>query len=120
MNALNFNKSGSKLASGSDDLKIMLWDWTDGAKKPLVEIDSGHRNNVFQAKFMPNCDDTTIVSAARDGQVCICLCVLTAAYENRTQIIWKNGLVVVILKLLFSIKLILKRSSHRIMILALF
>lgn len=46
VNALSFNSSGSRLASGSDDFKIAVWDWA--REKPLVTFYSGHRNNVFQ------------------------------------------------------------------------
>jgi len=69
VNALHFNQSGSLLASGSDDLRIMIWDWVDPTKSPVITYNSGHRNNIFQAKFMPNCGDTSVVSTARDGQV---------------------------------------------------
>lgn len=69
VNALHFNQSGGLLASGSDDLKIMVWDWVDKTREPLVQYDSGHRNNVFQAKFMPNCEDSMMITTARDGQV---------------------------------------------------
>nr|CAB3236306.1 DDB1- and CUL4-associated factor 8-like [Phallusia mammillata] len=69
VNALHFNQSGTLLASGSDDLNIMLWDWTIKNGKPLISFDSGHRSNVFQAKFLPECGDSVVVSTARDGQV---------------------------------------------------
>lgn len=67
VNTLHFNSSGSLLASGSDDLSIVVWDWAVG--KFLVSYDSGHRSNVFQAKFLPLTGDTHIVSCGRDGQV---------------------------------------------------
>ncbi|XP_071040750.1 DDB1- and CUL4-associated factor 8 [Parasteatoda tepidariorum] len=67
VNALNFNSTGTKLASGSDDLDIVVWDWTIG--EPLFDYNSGHRSNVFQAKFMPLSQDGFIVSCGRDGQV---------------------------------------------------
>lgn len=67
VNALHFNKSGTLIASGSDDLNIIIWDWA--RNKPYLEFNSGHRSNVFQSKFMPYCSDTHIVSCARDGQV---------------------------------------------------
>ncbi|XP_072049225.1 DDB1- and CUL4-associated factor 8-like [Amphiura filiformis] len=67
VNTLHFNQSGSLLASGSDDLEVVLWDWAK--KKPVLVYESGHRSNVFQAKFMPFSGDTTLVSCARDGQV---------------------------------------------------
>jgi len=69
VNSLNFNSKGNFLLSGSDDLKIALWDWSRDATKPLATYASGHSSNVFQTKFMENSNDTTIVSCARDGQV---------------------------------------------------
>jgi WD repeat-containing protein 42A len=46
VNALGFNSSGQILASGSDDLKVALWDW---ARKKLVHhYKSGHSSNIFQ------------------------------------------------------------------------
>ena len=35
----------------------------------LAKYESGHRSNVFQAKFMPFTNDGAVVSCARDGQV---------------------------------------------------
>lgn len=67
VNTLHFNMSGDLLASGSDDLDIVIWDWAKGKKK--IAYESGHSSNVFQAKFMPYTGDSTIVSCARDGKV---------------------------------------------------
>ena len=67
VNCLHFNTAGSLLASGSDDLRIIVWDWAH--KKPFISFDSGHRSNVFQCKFMPYSGDTHIISCARDGHV---------------------------------------------------
>ena len=51
VNALHFNTSGTRLASGSDDLTIIIWDWTQA--KPVLNYDSGHRGNVFQVCTVP-------------------------------------------------------------------
>ncbi|CAG7835719.1 unnamed protein product [Allacma fusca] len=68
VNCLNFNYAGTKLASGSDDLFIKIWNF--GLGKSLASFHSGHRANVFQAKFLPLVGlDTMIVSCARDNQV---------------------------------------------------
>jgi len=67
VNCINFSPSGELLASGSDDLHVVLWDWEKG--RQLAKIDSGHMANVFQAKFMPYTGDSVLVTAARDGQV---------------------------------------------------
>lgn len=70
VNSINFHPNGTLLASGSDDLEIVIWDWKMG--NPLMSYESKHRSNVFQSKFMPlSGDDLHIVSCARDGQVII-------------------------------------------------
>ena len=46
VNTLNFNEAGDVLASGSDDLKVVLWDWSRGKRK--FHYESGHTGNVFQ------------------------------------------------------------------------
>ena len=55
------------LASGSDDLEVIVWDWLRGKK--LFSFPSGHNSNVFQSKFLPLTGDTHIVTTSRDGQV---------------------------------------------------
>ncbi|KAM8895907.1 DDB1- and CUL4-associated factor 8-like [Lycaon pictus] len=67
VNTVHFNQRGTWLASSSDDLKVIVWDWV--RKHPVLEFMSGHKNNVFQAKFLPNCGDSTLAMCARDGQV---------------------------------------------------
>ena len=37
--------------------------------RKLLQYQSGHRNNVFQARAMPGSNDATIVTCAADGQV---------------------------------------------------
>lgn len=67
VNTVSFNAAGDVLVSGSDDKRIILWDWETGRLKQSFH--SGHHNNVFQAKFMPYSDDRSIVTCAADGQV---------------------------------------------------
>lgn len=67
VNSLNFHPNGELLASGSDDLSCVVWDWPTG--KDLITFDTKHRGNVFQSKFLPLSGDLHIVTCARDGQV---------------------------------------------------
>ncbi|CAN7108440.1 DDB1- and CUL4-associated factor 8-like protein 2 isoform X1 [Brassica rapa] len=67
VNTVSFNAHGDILVSGSDDRRVLLWDWELGNVK--LSFHSGHSNNVFQAKFMPFSDDRTIVTCAADGMV---------------------------------------------------
>ncbi|KAK4887786.1 hypothetical protein RN001_004057 [Aquatica leii] len=67
VNSLNFHPNGSILASGSDDLKVVIWDWKFGT--PLLNFETKHKRNVFQSKFLPLSGDLHIATCARDGQV---------------------------------------------------
>lgn len=49
VNALNFSPCGTFLASGSDDLKVIIWDWAKGEEYHVIE--TGHRSNVFQVYY---------------------------------------------------------------------
>lgn len=71
VNSLNFNKSGTLLASGSDDRHVVVWNWSK--KTPVHVIRTSHLSNVFQTKFAddlstgPNA--LNIITSARDGYV---------------------------------------------------
>ncbi|KAL3539111.1 hypothetical protein ACH5RR_002477 [Cinchona calisaya] len=67
VNTVSFNADGDILISGSDDRRVILWDWESGKVK--LSFHSAHHNNVFQAKFMPYSEDRSIVTCAADGQV---------------------------------------------------
>uniref|UniRef100_F7BJJ2 Uncharacterized protein n=1 Tax=Equus caballus TaxID=9796 RepID=F7BJJ2_HORSE len=67
VNSVHFNQCGTWLASSSDDRRVIVWDWM--RQQPVLDFASGHRNNVFQAKFLPNCGDPTLAMCARDGQI---------------------------------------------------
>ncbi|CAM8990931.1 unnamed protein product [Rhodiola kirilowii] len=67
VNTVSFNADGDVIISGSDDQRIILWNWETGNAK--LTFESGHLDNVFQAKFMPYTEDRTIVTCAADGQV---------------------------------------------------
>ncbi|XP_044488047.1 DDB1- and CUL4-associated factor 8-like [Mangifera indica] len=67
VNTVSFNADGDILVSGSDDRRVILWDWVTGHVK--LSFDSGHYNNVFQARIMSFADDRSIVTCAADGQI---------------------------------------------------
>ncbi|XWS55128.1 hypothetical protein CRYUN_Cryun10bG0148300 [Craigia yunnanensis] len=67
VNTVSFNADGNILVSGSDDKRVILWDWETGHAK--LAFQSGHVSNVFQAKIMPYTDDRSLVTCAADGQV---------------------------------------------------
>uniref|UniRef100_A0A8D2DN90 DDB1- and CUL4-associated factor 8 n=1 Tax=Sciurus vulgaris TaxID=55149 RepID=A0A8D2DN90_SCIVU len=67
VNTVHFNQQGTWLATGSDDLRVIVWDWI--GKRPVLDFESGHKNNVFQAKFLPNCGDSILATCSRDGQI---------------------------------------------------
>ncbi|KAK4803231.1 hypothetical protein SAY86_001434 [Trapa natans] len=67
VNTVSFNYDGDILISGSDDRRVILWDWAAGKSK--LSFYSGHVSNIFHAKFMPYTDDRSIVTCAADGQV---------------------------------------------------
>lgn len=48
VNCLEWNKDGSILASGSDDLHIILWN--PFLKRKIASIDTGHQGNIFSVK----------------------------------------------------------------------
>ncbi|GMP37411.1 hypothetical protein CsSME_00009104 [Camellia sinensis var. sinensis] len=66
VNTVSFSADGDILVSGSDDMRVILWDWQTGRVK--LSFHSGHNDNVFQAKFMPYTESQSLVTCAADGQ----------------------------------------------------
>uniref|UniRef100_F6ZDH5 DDB1- and CUL4-associated factor 8 n=1 Tax=Xenopus tropicalis TaxID=8364 RepID=F6ZDH5_XENTR len=89
VNTLHFNQRGTWLASGSDDLKVVVWDWV--RRKPVLEFESGHKSNVFQAKFLPNSGDSTLAMCARDGQVRVAELSATHCCKNTKRVAQHKG-----------------------------
>ncbi|KAK1263617.1 hypothetical protein QJS04_geneDACA011951 [Acorus gramineus] len=67
VNALAWNSSGSLLISGSDDTRINIWSYK--GRRLLHSIETGHNNNIFCTKFVPETSDELVVSAAADAEV---------------------------------------------------
>ncbi|KAI4489570.1 hypothetical protein M0802_011007 [Mischocyttarus mexicanus] len=67
VNCLEWDETGKILASASDDTNIILWDPFRYEKK--VVIQTGHRGNIFSAKFMPKTNNNVLVSGAADYKV---------------------------------------------------
>lgn len=72
VNCLNFNRAGNLLASGSDDLRVIVWNWAQ--RTPIRTFASGHTENVFQAKFIENgrydnLNGFSLITSSRDGGV---------------------------------------------------
>lgn len=84
VNCLNFSPDGSLLASGSDDLKVVIWDWKHG--NPLLSFETKHRGNIFQSRFLSLSGDMHIVTAARDGQVFIKVVVFDNLSQKETLV----------------------------------
>ncbi|XP_066537161.1 DDB1- and CUL4-associated factor 8 [Hoplias malabaricus] len=89
VNTLHFNPSGSRLASGSDDLRVIIWDWA--RRRPELEFETGHKSNVFQAKFLPHSGDTTLAMCARDGQIRIAELSATQRCKNTKRVAQHKG-----------------------------
>lgn len=89
VNALHFNSTGTRLATGSDDLNIVIWDWT--VAEPVLVYESGHRSNVFQVKFMPLGGDSLLVSSARDGQIRLAELSSTGVCKNTKKLAQHHG-----------------------------
>lgn len=67
VNCLHFNEAGNLIASGSDDMSVVIYDWT--REKVSTSFATHHKENIFQTKFMPHSNDSHIATCARDGVV---------------------------------------------------
>ncbi|WVQ72970.1 hypothetical protein IAR50_002532 [Cryptococcus sp. DSM 104548] len=78
VNALSWSEDGQTLLSGSDDRRLCIWT-PDSSPPPntisphplklSTIIKTGHRNNIFSAKFLPHANTPTIVSVAGDRDI---------------------------------------------------
>ncbi|KIH66136.1 WD domain, G-beta repeat protein [Ancylostoma duodenale] len=66
VNTLRWNRSGTLLASGSDDRRVKVWNL---AGECIASVETGHHANVFAVEFLPAGNDRILVSAAGDRLV---------------------------------------------------
>ncbi|WIA23425.1 hypothetical protein OEZ85_000180 [Tetradesmus obliquus] len=68
VNTVSFDtEGGDVLISGSDDQQILLWDWHRGTVR--LRFESGHANNIFQARMLPHSSGSRLITCAADGEV---------------------------------------------------
>lgn len=89
--ALAWSQSGSLLATGSDDRRVILWKLGSSDEHPQAlqiippharqrgypkldlaqadVIETGHRANIFNIKWAPHCSDQRLFTCAGDSQV---------------------------------------------------
>ncbi|XP_061083042.1 DDB1- and CUL4-associated factor 6-like isoform X2 [Conger conger] len=67
VNTICWNDTGEYILSGSDDTSLVISNPYN--RKVKATIRSGHRANIFSAKFMPCTNDQQIVSCSGDGVI---------------------------------------------------
>ncbi|KAG7279505.1 hypothetical protein CRUP_035891, partial [Coryphaenoides rupestris] len=65
VNTISWNDTGEYILSGSDDTFLVITNPYN--RKVKKSIRSGHRANIFSAKFMPHTNDQEIISCSGDG-----------------------------------------------------
>lgn len=84
VNCLQWNHSGTLLASGSDDMHVRIWN-TEGT--PVHSFNSGHMNNIFSVQFLPSGNDEIIISASGDSSVRM----HTYTHDDAASVWWSGG-----------------------------
>ncbi|XP_018100474.1 uncharacterized protein LOC431965 isoform X2 [Xenopus laevis] len=67
VNSISWGSTGEYILSGSDDTTLVITNPYN--KKVLTRIRSGHRANIFSAKFLPLTNDKQIISCSGDGVI---------------------------------------------------
>lgn len=67
VNTVCWNVRGTRILSGSDDQMLVISDPLTGLVD--VKVKTHHRANIFSARFLPQTNDTSIVSCSGDGCV---------------------------------------------------
>uniref|UniRef100_A0A2K5DHA7 DDB1 and CUL4 associated factor 8 like 1 n=1 Tax=Aotus nancymaae TaxID=37293 RepID=A0A2K5DHA7_AOTNA len=85
VNAVCFNQRGTCLATSGRNLKVTVWDWV--RQRPVLNFESGHEIDVIQAKFLPNCGDSTLATCGHDGQVRVAELINASYCENTKRVV---------------------------------
>ncbi|XP_017357101.1 DDB1- and CUL4-associated factor 8-like protein 2 [Cebus imitator] len=80
-----FNQRGTRLAISGGNLKVTVWDWV--RQQPVLNFESGHEINVTEAKFLPNCGDSTLATCGHDGQVRVAELINASYFENTKHVV---------------------------------
>ncbi|XP_055888331.1 DDB1- and CUL4-associated factor 6-like [Biomphalaria glabrata] len=67
VNTICWNDACTLILSGSDDQHLAITDPFSG--KSVVKFRSGHRSNIFSAKFLPGSVDREVVSCSGSGEI---------------------------------------------------
>ncbi|XP_007899963.1 DDB1- and CUL4-associated factor 6 isoform X2 [Callorhinchus milii] len=67
VNTICWNDTGEYILSGSDDTNLVITN--PYSRKVISTIRSGHRANIFSAKFLPHTNDKQIISCSGDGVI---------------------------------------------------
>jgi WD40 repeat protein len=66
VNHLCWSADGTKLFTGSDDTRLVVWDV--GARAPLATVPTGHSANIFCVRPLPHTGDAVVATCAGDAQ----------------------------------------------------
>ncbi|XP_002762791.3 DDB1- and CUL4-associated factor 8-like protein 1 [Callithrix jacchus] len=83
------NQRGTRLATSCGNLKVTVWDWV--RQRPLLNFESGHQINGIQAKFLPNCGDSTLATCGHDGQVRVAELINASYCKNTKHVVQHKG-----------------------------
>ncbi|KAK9453552.1 WD40-repeat-containing domain protein [Dipodascopsis uninucleata] len=69
INTLCWSNDGIYLLSGSDDTHVNIYTTAESSYPLKLRFPTGHTHNIFSVKFMPQTNNSVVVTAAGDGEV---------------------------------------------------